>query len=231
MIGIFCKKLSIRTCLYTNAFLISMIMAFSVPITAIFFYSHISSTLIAGSAIVFRLVGVFMSYIKQSKIAIRYISDNFYKLMIVIDACYILLSLIGESYPDIRFFCYNLIGIAGVKLMQVVNKDNIANCLHGTSIITFGAKCDTIGLLGGCLGSALSVVILEITSVNVTVCMLLEALVCMIAHWLQYYANYKIQSLGVIPMEKYTFHEVVNDLIMRRNNKNNVESDESIFDN
>ena len=156
--------------------------------------------------------------------------------MIFTDTCYITVALFGAEFPEFRFLAYNIVGICAIKLMKAVRKDNIANCLQKTAIVTFEAKCDTIGLLGGCIGSALIVAVLEIVNVDVTVSMIIEASVCICAHVLQYYANIKVKFvkqkiLGEAPDPEYSFSEVLNDLFKGKSNKKQDTADDSIFDN
>ena len=70
-------RLTIRAALYLNAILISLVMGFTTPITTVYFYAHVSPELVSGLAIVLKIGGILVSYIKQSKKAIRYIDVNY----------------------------------------------------------------------------------------------------------------------------------------------------------
>lgn len=221
--------LTIRMALYLDAFLISTIMGFSMPITTTFFYSVLTPQFIASAAIGFRLMGVITSYIKQSYLMIKWLSNNFIKIVLLVDIIYLLSAIFGAGYPEMRFLIYNITGITAVKLLQAVRTDNIANCLHGTTIVTFKAKTTTIGLIGGIIGSAAAVVILDIIKIDVTVAMVCECLFCSLGHWLQAFANKRVYQLGIMTRSEVSFIEAFNDLIKGKNNKNK-EGDDSILD-
>lgn len=224
-------RLTIRMCLYLDAFLITAVMAFSLPITLTYFYGVISAELVAAAAILFKIVGIVMSFIKQSKLMIRWIAANFIPAVIVIDSIFFVLAIIGADFPEIRYIGYNLICIIGVKLLQIVRKDNTANCLKGTTIVTFSAKCETIGLIGGLLGGAISVVALSMTDIPVTVAMLIENFFCAIAHWMQAFANKRIHELGLVPVEKVTFLVALEDSLTMHKKKTAIkEEDDTVFD-
>ena len=228
----FCKgKLTIRAALYLSAFFISLVMGFSAPVTTVFFMSHVSPGLVATFSIVLKLCGIFVSYIKQSEIAVRWISQNFLILMISCEAVFLGLALIGEVHPEIRYIGYNLICVVGIKLLQVVRKDNISNCLKGTSIITFNSTCDTWGLSASFIGAALCSLALQFGELNVTLCMLIELIGCGIGHAFQVYANKRILE-DIRPELKnihITFSEALNDICQRKRDKHK-KSDDSIFD-
>lgn len=225
-------KLTIRAALYLNAFLISLVVGFSAPVTVVYFNSHISPELVATFAIVIKLCGIVVSYIKQSKVAIRYIAQNFIRLMLVCEAIFLGLALIGELHPEVRYIGYNLICVLGIKLLQVARKDNIVNCLKGTAIIAFNATCDTWGLVGSLVGSALCSVVLVFGELNVTFCMLLEFVGCLIGHCFQAYANKRIRRDIRTDLEEYTLVEAINDIFRVKAKKAEKKDDEddSIFD-
>lgn len=221
-------KLTIRAALYLDAILISFVMGFSAPITVQYFVSHVTPELISSLAIVLKIGGVLISYIKQSKKAIRWIADNFIKLMIICDCTYLFLALTGESNPEMRYILYNLIGVLGVKLLQSVKKDNIANCLKGTAIINFSAKCDTCGLIAALAGAGMCVIVLQLYPISITTCMLIETIGCMLGHWNQAYANKRIREIKP-NIESFSLVEVINDLAKDKKDKTQKEED-SIFD-
>ena len=222
------KGLTLRMALYLDSLLISAIMAFSAPITTTFFYSILTPEFIAAATIAFRLMGVVTSYVKQSDLMIKWLSNNFIKLVILVDLIFLTVAIFGAKYPDVRFIAYNLTCITAIKLLQTVRDNNIVNCLSGTSIVTFKAKCNTIGLLGGLFGGAIAVVTLDMVNIDVTTAMILECGFCTVAHWMQAYANMKAHKLGIIPKYEVTFSEAVNGLIKYRKKKSDV--DDSIMD-
>lgn len=229
----FCKgRLTIRAALYLSAFFISLVMGFSAPVTTVFFMSHVSPGLVATFSIVLKLCGIFVSYVKQSEAAVRWISQNFLPLMIGCEAVFLVLALIGEMHPEIRYVGYNMICVVGIKLLQVVRKDNISNCLKGTSIITFNSTCDTWGLSASFIGAALCSLALELFgNLNITLCMFIELVGCGIGHGFQVYANKRILE-DIRPELKsvhVTFSEALNDICQRKKDKRK-KSDDSIFD-
>lgn len=221
-------KLTIKAALYLTYFLIYFILGFSVPIITKYIFYHISTSLIASTTILLTVLGIMLSYMKQSEILIKFVSQNFIILMIFIDCAFLILATIGEQYPEIRFVGYNVTGLVGIGLLKVVYKDNICNCLSKTSIITFDAKCNTIGMIGKLLGSTIVIIILEIIKINVTLAMYLEALFCIIGHALQAYANMRIKNdILHEKINKITFIDVLNDMFKRKikHNKNNDNQD------
>lgn len=68
-------RLTIRASLYISAFMISVVMGFSAPVTKVYFISHIGPELVASLGIVLKLCSLVNSYIKQSKIAIQWITS------------------------------------------------------------------------------------------------------------------------------------------------------------
>jgi len=224
-------RLTIRAALYLNALLISLVMGFSVPVTLVYFTSHISPELVATFTIVLKLCGIVVSYIKQSKIAIRWVAQHFVAMMLTCEAVYLVLALIGEMHPDMRYIGYNLIGAVGIKLLQVARKDNIVNCLKGTAIIAFNATCDTWGLVGALVGSGLCSVVLLFEEVNVTFCMLVEFVGCLIGHLFQAYANRRIRTEIRTDLQEYTLVEAINDVFRVKGRKvKKDDDDDSIFD-
>ena len=147
--------------------------------------------------------------------------------MLIIDGVFFILASVGEVHPEIRFVGYSLIGCFGISLLKTVRKDNIANILHGSAIIAFDAKCDTCGLIASLLGSSLCVLVLNITNINITLCLFLEASICMLGHWCQAYANKRVKEIRSLP--EYTFIEVINDLASIKTKKDNSD-DETILD-
>ena len=223
-------RLTVRAALYLSAFCISLVMGFSAPLTVNYFISHVTPTLIASLGIVLKLVGILVSYIKQSKIAIRYISQNFMTGMIICDILFLILAIFGEANPEMRYVGYNLICAGGIKLLQVVRHDNTANCLKGTSIIAFNAKCDTCGLIANLLGASCYLVISNMVILSVTQCMFIECIGCAFGHWMQLYANRRIKKdILKNKLPEYTMIDVLNDLVRVKNNKVEDKED-NIFD-
>lgn len=229
-------RLTIRASLYISAFMISVVMGFSAPVTTVYFISHVSPELVSTLAIVLKLWGVLNSYIKQSKVAIQWITNHFLQLMIICESVYFTLALIGEAHPEVRYVGYNLIGLAGVKLLQVARQSNIVNCLKGNAIIAFNATCDTWALIGSLIGSAVCASLLVFGEINVTLCMLLEFAGCMIGNIFQLYANKRIQR-DLLHKDgcEYTIVDVLNDLARVKKRKSQIhresaDDDDSIFD-
>lgn len=225
-------RLTIRAALYLNALLISMVMGFSAPVTVVYFTSHISPELVATFAIVLKLCGIVVSYIKQSAVAIRWIAQNFIRLVTVCEVVFLTLALIGEMHPEVRYIGYNLICVVGIKLLQVARKDNIVNCLKGTAIIAFNATCDTWGLVGSLIGSGLCSVVLLFGGLDVTFCMLVEFVGCLVGHCFQAYANKRIREDIRTDLREYTFIEAINDIVRVKGKKSAIKDDsnDSVFD-
>ncbi len=217
-------NLTIRAALYLNEVLISLVMGFTSPVIVNFFMAHLTPEYIATCTIIFRLSKVGVAFIKQSIIATRWISQNFMKIMILTDISFFSIACVGESNPELRFLVYNMICICGTQLMKAVKMDNINNCIHDSALTIFRAKCDTWGLLASLFGAALLVAITKIASPSVTFCMIIECLICAIAHWFQLYANRRIKKLIYKVPKEYTIKEVINDIVsVKRVNKNRKE--------
>ena len=216
--------LTIRSALYLNAILIDLVMGFSAPVTVNYFMGHLTPEFIASCTILFRLSSVVTSFIKQSEVAIKYISQKFLKLMLICDISFFCISCVGEANPELRFLVYNMICICGIKLLTVVRKDNINNCLEKSEITIFNAKCDTWALIASLIGATMLVIISKFGTPSVTVCMLLESSICACAHWFQLYANRRIKATLYYDPKIYTLKEVINDVVkIKRINKNRKE--------
>lgn len=223
-------KLTIRAAIYLSSFISCTILGFTVPIIMKFIISNISETLIAATSMLVTILGIIMSYLKQSKILIKFVSSNFIPIMIIMDSAYFILASLGEAHPDIRLVGYNLISVLALGLLKVVRKDNICNCVEGTTIVTFDAKCNTIGLIGKALGGIAVIIALEIVKIDITLAMFMEAGFCMIAHWLQAYTNIRInKDILKNNNTKITISEVLNDIFKKKTNKKD-NKDDSIFD-
>ena len=229
----FCNgKLTVRAAMYFNALCISLVMGFSAPITTVYFLSHVTPSLVASFSIVLKLCGIIVSYIKQSEIAVRWISKNFVPLMIGCEMVFMALAAIGEMHPEVRYIGYNLICVVGVKLLQVVQKDNIANCLKGSAITSFTAKCDTWALVGSFVGAGICSMVLTFQEISVTICMIIEFIGCSIGHGFQVYINKRIRKDIRPELQecKVTFVDAIND-VCRRKRKNIAQKvNDSIFD-
>lgn len=227
-------RITIRASLYLSSFIISIMMGFSAPVTTVYFLRHVSPELVSTLAIVLKLCMVFNSYIRQSKVAVQWITDHFIQMVLVCEVVYFILAIIGEMHPEIRYVGYNLIGCVVVKLLLTARQSNIVNCLKGNSIITFNAACDTWGLVGSLLGSALCATLLVFGDINITACMLLEFAGCTVGHILQAYANNRIQKELLKKQELYTLVDVLNDLVRVKRKKDEIrkssDEDDSIFD-
>ena len=202
-------SLTIRAALYLNEILISLVMGFTSPVIVNFFMSRLTPEYIAACTIIFRLSKVTVSFIKQSIIATHWISQNFIKVMLLTDVAFFSIACVGESYPELRFFVYNMICICGTQLMTAVKNDNVNNCLHDSALTIFKAKCDTWGLLASLFGAALLVVVTNFISPSVTFCMIIECAICAVAHWFQLYANRRIKKLIYVAPKEYTLKEVI----------------------
>lgn len=228
-------RLTIRTSLYISAFMISIVMGFSAPVTMVYFVNHVSPELVSTLAIVLKLCGVVVSYVKQSKVAIQWIADHFLGLLLGTEAVYLVLALIGEANPEIRYIGYNLIGCVGIKILKVACQSNVVNCLKSDAIIAFNATCDTWALVGSLIGSSVCATILMFRDINVTACMLLEFTGCSIGHAFQLYANRRIRFY-ILRANKgeYTIIDVLNDLARVKKRKSEMrrkdDNDDSIFD-
>lgn len=157
-----------------------------------------------------------MSYVKQSKLMIRWVANRFIPIIIVTDGIFLILALIGADFLITRYLGYNLICIIREEIIQVVRKDNIVNCLKGTTIVTFSAKCETIGLIGGLLGGGISTIVLMLIEISVTQAMLIEFFLCTISHWLQAFANKRIRELGLVKVEEVVLLKLSTILVERR---------------
>jgi hypothetical protein len=229
-------NLTIRAALYLNAVLIDLVMGFTAPVTVNFFMSHLTPEYIAACTVLFRLTSVVASFIKQSEVAIKYISQKFLKLMIACDISFFIVACIGEANPELRFLAYNMICICGIKLLTVVRKDNINNCLNKSAITTFNASCDTWALIASLIGASMLVVVTKFGTPNVTICMIVECIVCAMAHWCQLYANRRIKKLLYCDPKNYTLKEVINDVtsvrhkIKYKKNRDRSKDNSDVFD-
>lgn len=214
-------NLTIRATLYLNEILISLVMGFTSPVIVNFFMSHLTPEYIATCTIIFRLSKVGVSFVKQSIVATHWVSQNFIKIMILTDISFFSIACIGESNPELRFLVYNMICICGTQLMKAVKMDNINNCIHDSALTIFKAKVDTWGLLASLFGAALLVAVTKFISPSVTFCMIVECLICAIAHWFQLYANNRIKKLIYRVPKEYTIKEVINDIVSIRRVKRN----------
>lgn len=217
-------KLTIKSALYLNEILICLVMGFTSPVIINFFMSHLTPEYIAACTIVFRLTKVVVSLVKQSIIATYWFSQHFIKIMLLSDISFFCISIVGEENPELRYFVYTMICICGIQLLSAVRKDNINNCIHGSALTVFNAKCNTWGLIASLFGAALLLVITKFATPSVTVCMIIECIICAVAHWFQLYANRRIKKLVYNVPREYTFKDVLNDVLtMRKTNKNKKE--------
>ena len=196
-------------------------MGFTSPVIVNFFMSHITPEYIAICTIVFRLTKVVVSFVRQSIIATYWFSQHFMKIMLVTDFSFLCIALVGEDNPEFRYLAYSMICICGVQLMSAVRRDNINNCLHGSALTIFKARCETWGLISALLGAALLVVVNKFVAPSVTVCMIIECAICAIAHWFQLYANRRIKKLVYNVPRKYSFKDVINDVLNVKRKSNN----------
>ena len=224
-------KLTIRSALYLDQFLVNIVMGFSAPITVTYFMANLTPGFIAMAAILIKLARLALNVCMQSKIAIKWVSQNFIPIMLMVDAIYLITALLGEEHTAFRHVIYNLIGATVIMVLKMVRKDNTCNCLKGTNIVTFNAACDSVAMVGSLMGGALVAIVLQVGTIGVTPVMIAESIVCMIAHAMQAYANYRVR--GLIPEERrYTLIEVINDIASLKESKKLNEEDEgtSIFD-
>ena len=115
-------RLTIRASLYLSSFIICIVMGFSAPVTTVYFLRHVSPELVSTLTIVLKLCMVFNSYIKQSKVAVQWITDHFIQMVLVCEVVYFILAIIREMHPEIRYVGYNLIGCVGAKLLKTADR-------------------------------------------------------------------------------------------------------------
>ena len=223
--------LTLRAALYLSALLISIGMGFSAKFVGNFLQKAMDGEFVVACAILFKVIGLGMTYMQRSPLMLRWISENFTKFIIVMDVGFFILALIGQDFPMTRYVGYELICIVGVKLLKAVQRDNLNNCINGTAKSIFEAKVDSIAFVGAVGGGVAMLVISRFVEVGVNAAMIVECLCCLGGHWLQRYVNYRIVELGIYRKEKVTFIEAFNQVCKSHKNKKiSKDEDDTIFD-
>lgn len=223
LLNILASKFTARTALYMDQFLVNIVIGFSAPITINYFMQHLTPDFIAMVAIIIRISRLMLNICLESKIAIKWVSQNFIKIIIFMDMIFLSTALVGAQHIQYRHIVYNLVGATMLMTIKMVRKDNINSCLTGTDVVTFNASCDSVAMTGALLGSGLISVILQAdVNVSVSAAMIAEAIICAIAHMMQAYANYRIKYFseqeGVVE-KRYTVMEMINDITRVFSNK------------
>lgn len=217
-------KLTINSAIFLTHILISFIMGITGPVTVKFFNSQdaVTEGVIYVTGILAALGGAFIAWVSTSPVMLEWMTRRFMAISILVDIGFVIIALFGAEFPVERYIVYKMIGVFGVEILRNVQKRNanLAMETDGERLTIFNAKCNYYGKRASFVGAIIGFIFWAFgIQLVVTLAMMIEFVVCFIAHALQIYANYRIQKDVLHKTIKTSFLDGLNDCLKPKKKK------------